>query len=101
MDGRVSVSLRGPEGLPFFPAIAESLKTRGRIVPLLSCIPDRHQCNLDQRIKQGAKTCVLRQPGTSWCRREVPIDGEARLRFSYSSPQAQVILLTLHGDRPD
>ena len=93
-------SLRGPEGLPFFPAITESLKTRGRIVPLLGCIPDRHQCSLDQRIRQGAKTRVLRQPGTSWCRREVPIDGEARIRFGYSIPQAQAVLLSPYSDRP-
>ena len=59
-----------------------------------------HQRSLDQRIRQGAKTHVLRQPGTSWCRREVPIDGEARIRFGYSIPQAQAVLLSPYSDRP-
>ena len=41
MDDQVLASIRESEGLPFFPAIAESFKTKGRIIPLLGCIPSR------------------------------------------------------------
>ena len=77
MDDRVSASVRGSKGLPLFPIVVESLKTRGRIVPLLDCIPGCHQCGLNQRRGQGEKTSILCQSSTSQCRGEVPTDGEA------------------------
>ena len=101
MDGRVSARVRGSKGLPFFPVIVQSLKTRGRIIPILGSIPSHCQCGLDQKRRQAAKVCVLRQPGASWCKGKVSTNGEARVHFSYSNLQAQAILLSPHGDHPD
>ena len=70
MDCWVSVSIRGAKSLPFFPTAVKSFTTRGRALPVFSCLPGSRQRGLGQRGRQGSKARVLRQSSILWFRGE-------------------------------
>ena len=95
------MSIRGLEGLPLVPYVAESYLAWGRIVPLLSSILGSFQRNLSQGRRQGLEARVLHESSTSRRRRKVPTNGKARLRLGHSSLQAEAILPSPHYRCPD
>ena len=101
MDCRVLASIRGVESLPLLPTTVKSFATGGRALLVFGYLPSNCQHGLGQRRRQGSKVHILYQPGISLCKRKVSTHGKARLHFSYGSLQAQAILLSLHGNRPN
>ena len=97
----MSTSIREVEDLPLLLTTSKSFVTKGRALPVLSRLPGSCQRSFDKRRRQGLKTCILRQPGIPRGSGKVSAHGEACPLFGYDSPQAQAVLLSPHGSRPN
>ena len=94
----MSTSIRGSEGVSFFPTFVEPIQTRWRIVPLPSCLPSHCQRKFSQRGGRSSKAHILHEPSTSRCKREVPTNGKASFFPGNSNPQTQTLISGAHID---
>ena len=76
-------------------------KPREELFLYLTVSPAAVSSALIREENKVEKTYILCEQGTLGCRGKVSADGKARLRFNYSTPQAQAILPIPHNSRPN
>ena len=91
VDGWMPEGLWRIEEIPFISAIAQSIQTRRRTLPLVSNLASSSQCGLSKWGRWVSKTRLLYKPSIPRSRKEVPPNGETSICTCNCSTKAQAV----------